>query len=53
MSGWVKLIEPVLLYGAIFAWGFWELHKLHKLRLEDERKAREEDARDGNSDANP
>lgn len=45
MSGWVKLIEPVLLYGAIFAWGFWELYKLRQLRREDERKAREEEAR--------
>ena len=37
MSGaGLKLLELVLLPGLVFAWGFWELHQLKKLKKKRE-----------------
>jgi predicted negative regulator of RcsB-dependent stress response len=45
MNGhWFKLVEFFLFFGVVFGWGFWELHKLRKLRREDERKSNESPA---------
>lgn len=43
MNGhWFKLVEFFLFFGVVFGWGFWELHKLRRLKLEDELKKSDE-----------
>lgn len=52
MSGaGLKLLELIILPSLVFAWGFWELHKLKKdkEKRQSEKKARTaQDSRDSN-----
>ena len=44
--GYLVIVEGVLIFGAVLAFGFWELHKLKKLRLEREAQEREAQERE-------
>lgn len=55
MSGaGLKLLELIILPSLVFAWGFWELHKLRKdkQKRQAEKKARTAQA-SGDSNGNP
>ena len=44
MSGaGLKLFELILLPGLVFAWGFWELYQLKKLKKKREAEKRSRD----------
>lgn len=40
---YVFLLEFGLMFGAIFAFGFWQLHSLNRLRRERELKERSDE----------
>ncbi len=47
MSGWIIAVELLLILGLVLGFGFWELWKLRRDRLERDARRRRESGGDG------